>query len=59
MPEPDRSRMIEAVFSELERSQTEAAKAQADALYGEAQILHERRRPKLRRNAIRSVRALH
>jgi hypothetical protein len=38
MPEPDRSRMIEAVFSELERSQTEAAKAQADALYCEAQI---------------------
>jgi hypothetical protein len=59
MPEPDRSRMIEAVFSELERSQTEAAKAQADTLYCEAQILHERRRPKLRRNAIRSVRALH
>jgi len=38
MPEPDRSHIIEAVFRELERSQTEAAKAEADALYCEAQI---------------------
>jgi hypothetical protein len=38
MPEPDRSHIIEAMFRELERGKTEAAKAEADALYCEAQI---------------------
>jgi hypothetical protein len=37
-PEPDRSRALEAMFCELERTQTEAARAEADAVYCEAQI---------------------
>jgi hypothetical protein len=32
VPEPDRSNIVGAVFRELERSQSEAAKAEADAL---------------------------
>src|SRR6267142_579288 len=38
MPEPDRGYIIDSVFKELERSKLEAARAEADALYCEAQI---------------------
>jgi hypothetical protein len=38
LPEPDRSYIINALFSELERNKIEAARAEADALYCEAQI---------------------
>jgi hypothetical protein len=38
LPEPPRSRIIEAMFRELERTKAQAAKAEADALYYDAQI---------------------
>jgi len=37
-PEPQRSQILDAVFAELERSKVKAARAEADALYSEAQI---------------------
>jgi hypothetical protein len=40
-PEPDRSRIIEAVLRELDRSESEAVRAEVNALYRPAQICRQ------------------